>query len=95
LRALICAAEASVARDPVQGWRDVAIVRVLADAGLRCEELLGLERRDFLPKRKGAKLRALRIRHGKGNRRRRGGARPCLPGLGTELMSGPTPALRQ
>ncbi len=70
LRALICAAEASVARDPVQGWRDVAIVRVLADAGLRCEELLGLERRDFLPKRKGAKLRALRIRHGKGNRRR-------------------------
>ncbi len=70
LGALICAAEASVARDPVQGWRDVAIVRVLADAGLRCEELLGLERRDFLPKRKGARLRALRIRHGKGNRRR-------------------------
>jgi len=58
LRALICAAEASVARDPVQGWRDVAIVRVLADAGLRCEELLGLERRDFLPKRKGAKSEA-------------------------------------
>jgi len=70
LARLICATEATVARNPLQGWRDVAIVRVLADAGLRCEELLGLERRDFLPKRKGARLRALRIRHGKGNRRR-------------------------
>ncbi len=67
---LICAAEATVARDPLQGRRDVAIVRVLADAGLRCQELLALERRDFLPRRKGARLRALRVRHGKGNRRR-------------------------
>jgi site-specific recombinase XerD len=67
---LISAAEATVATDPLQGWRDVAIVRLLMDAGPRCEELLELERRDFLPKRKGAKLRAIRIRHGKGNRRR-------------------------
>jgi site-specific recombinase XerC len=56
LARLICAAEATVARDPLQGRRDVAIVRVLADAGLRCEELAALERRDFLPKRKGARL---------------------------------------
>ena len=69
-RRLVTVAEATVARDPLQGWRDVAIVRVLGDAGLRCEELLDLQRRDFLPKRKGAKLRAVRIRHGKGNRRR-------------------------
>lgn len=70
LARLMTAAEASVARDPLQGWRDVAIVRVLADAGPRCEELLDLERRDFLPKRKGARLRAIQIRHGKGNRQR-------------------------
>jgi len=69
-RRLVTAAEATVARDPLQGWRDVAIVRILGDAGLRCEELLDLERRDFLPTRKGARLRAIRIRHGKGNRAR-------------------------
>ncbi|MDQ3647101.1 MAG: tyrosine-type recombinase/integrase [Actinomycetota bacterium] len=69
-RRLVTAAEARVATDALQGWRDVAIVRVLGDAGPRSEELLDLQRRDFLPKRQGAKLRALRIRHGKGNRRR-------------------------
>ncbi len=69
-RRLVTAAEARVATDALQGWRDVAIVRVLGDAGPRCEELLDLQRRDFLPKRQGAKLRAIRIRHGKGNRRR-------------------------
>ena len=44
---------------------------MLGDAGLRCEELAGLERRDFLPARKGAQLRALDVRHGKGDRQRR------------------------
>jgi len=67
---LVSTVEATVARDPLQGWRDVAIVRVLGDAGLRCEELCELERGDFLPKRQGARLRALRVRHGKGNRAR-------------------------
>jgi integrase len=36
-------------------------VLVLGDAGLRCEELAQLERRDFLPARKGAQLRALDV----------------------------------
>ena len=44
---------------------------VLGEAGLRCEELATLERRDFLPARKGAKLRVLDVRHGKGDRQRR------------------------
>ena len=70
-RRLVTAAEAEIAHHPLQGWRDLAIVRVLGDAGLRCEELTGLERRDFVAKRSGARLRALEVRHGKRNRRRR------------------------
>ena len=70
-RRLVTAAEAQIAHDPLQGWRDLAIIRTLGDAGLRCEELTGLERRDFVAKRKGAQLRALDVRHGKRNRRRR------------------------
>lgn len=70
-RRLVTVAEAQVASHPLQGWRDLAIVRTLGDAGLRCEELVDLERRDFVAKRKGAKLRALDVRHGKRNRRRR------------------------
>lgn len=62
---LIRAAKAG-ADGPLAGARDLAIVLVLGDAGVRCEELARLERRDFLPARKGAKLRALDIRHGKG-----------------------------
>lgn len=46
-------------------------MRVLGDAGLRCEELAQLQRRDFLPARKGARMRALDVRHGKGDRQRR------------------------
>jgi integrase len=43
-------------------------VLVLGDGGLRCEELAGLQRVDFVAARKGAKLRALEGRHGKGDR---------------------------
>lgn len=67
---LLVAARAAIADDPIAGARDLAIVLVLGDGGLRCEELAGLQRRDFEPARKGAKLRALRIRHGKGDRER-------------------------
>ena len=70
-RRLLTAAEAQIAHHPLQGWRDLAIIRTLGDAGLRCEELTGLERRDFVAKRRGAKLRALDVRRGKRNRRRR------------------------
>ncbi len=69
-RRLVTEAEATVASDQLLGWRDVAIVRLLGDAGLRIEELLALDRADFLPKRKGARLRAIRVQHGKGNRQR-------------------------
>jgi site-specific recombinase XerD len=37
----------------------------------RGEELAALDRLDFLPARRGAKLRALDVRHGKGDRQRR------------------------
>jgi site-specific recombinase XerD len=43
---------------------------VLGDGGLRCEELVGLQRADFVAARKGAKLRAIEVRHGKGDRGR-------------------------
>lgn len=68
---LVREAKARIADDPVAGVRDLAIVLVLGDAGLRCEELAQLQRRDFLPARKGAQLRALDVRHGKGDRQRR------------------------
>ena len=68
---LLREAKARIADDPLAGARDLAILRVLGDAGLRCEELAHLERRDFLPARRGAHLRVLDIRHGKGDRRRR------------------------
>jgi site-specific recombinase XerC len=70
-RRLAAVAEAQVAHHPLQGWRDLAIIRTLGDAGLRCEEHVDLERRDFVAKPKGAKLRALDVRHGKRNRRRK------------------------
>lgn len=69
-RRLLTEAEAAITHHQLQGWRDLAIVRVLGDAGLRCEELVSLQRRDFKAKRKGARLRALQVRRGKGNRRR-------------------------
>ncbi len=53
------------------GTRYLAIVLLLGDAGLRCEELAQLDRQDFLAARKGAQLRALNVRHGKGDRQRR------------------------
>jgi site-specific recombinase XerD len=68
---LLREAKARIADDPLAGARDHAIALVLGDGGLRCEELAGLDRRDFLPARKGAKLRALDVRHGKGDRQRR------------------------
>jgi site-specific recombinase XerD len=68
---LVREAQARIADDPLAGTRDLAIVLVLGDAGLRGEELARLERRGFLPARKGALLRALDVRHGKGDRRRR------------------------
>jgi integrase/recombinase XerD len=68
---LLREAKARIADDPLTGARDLAIVLVLGDAGLRCEELAHLQRRDFLPARKGAQLRALDVRHGKGDRQRR------------------------
>ena len=66
-RRLIQAAKARMAEEPLAGARDLAIVLVLGDGGLRCEELAWLDRRDFLPVREGAKLRALDVRHGKGD----------------------------
>ena len=68
---LVREAKARIADDPLVGARDLAIVRVLGDAGLRCEELAQLQRHDFLPARKGARMRALDVRHGKGDRQRR------------------------
>jgi site-specific recombinase XerD len=67
---LIRIAQAAIVDEPLAGARDLAIVVVLGDAGLRCEELAGVERRDFEPARAGAKLRTLRIRKGKGDRER-------------------------
>jgi len=49
--------------------RDLAIILVLGDAGLRREELCGLDRCHFLARRKGSLLRALHVT-GKGNRQR-------------------------
>src|SRR3954447_21980072 len=68
---LLREAKARIADDPLAGARDLAIVRVLGDAGLRCEELARLQRRDFLPARQDAQLRTLDVRHGKGDRQRR------------------------
>ena len=68
---LVREAKARIADDALVGRRDLAIVLVLGDAGLRCEELATLQRRDFLPARKGAQLRVLDVRHGKGDRQRR------------------------
>jgi site-specific recombinase XerD len=68
---LLREAKARIVDDPLAGSRDLAIVLVLGDAGLRCEELAQLHRRDFLPARQGAKLHALDVRHRKGDRRGR------------------------
>jgi site-specific recombinase XerC len=61
---LLRAAKAAIADDPLAGARDLAIVLVLGDGGLRCDELAGLQRLDFVAARKGAKLRALEVRSG-------------------------------
>ena len=68
---LVAVVAARLDRDRLMGARDLAIVRVLGDAGLRCEELTALERRDFLPARHGARLRVLHVRFGKGDRQRK------------------------
>lgn len=68
---LIDVVTAQSARDRLIGARDLAMVRTLGDAGLRCEELAALERRDFLPARQGAALRVLNVRFGKGDRQRK------------------------
>ena len=65
---LVREAKARIADDALAGTRDLAIVLVLGDAGLRCEELARLNRQDFLAARKSAQLRALNVRHGKGDR---------------------------
>jgi len=49
--------------------RDLAIILVLGDAGLRREELCALDRSNFLARRQGSRLRALHVT-GKGNRQR-------------------------
>lgn len=67
---LLREAERELARDELIGWRDIAIVRVLGECGLRAEELLRVERRDVRPARKGAIKRELFVRHGKGARQR-------------------------
>ena len=69
---LVAVVTAELARDRLLlGTRDLAIVRTLGDAGLRCSELAGLERRDFLAARQGADVRVLHVRRGKGDRQRR------------------------
>ena len=68
---LVAVVAAQLDRDRLMGSRDLAIVRALGDAGLRCEELAALERRDFLPARQGAQLRVLHVRFGKGDRQRK------------------------
>lgn len=68
---LVAVVTAELARDRLLGTRDLAIVRTLGDAGLRCSELAGLERRDFLAARQGAETRVLHVRFGKGDRQRR------------------------
>jgi integrase len=50
---LLRAARAAIVDEPLAGARDLAILLVLSDAGLRCEELAGLERRDLQPARAG------------------------------------------
>jgi len=82
---LVAQAEATVARDPLLGWHDVAIVRVVAEAGLRCEELIRLERRTssrLAAALSSARLRSARARAiavgGCDSRRRR--RRPCSAG---------------
>ena len=52
------------------GARDLAIVLVLGDAGVRAEQLAGVDRQDVTAARKGSKLRTMRVRHGKGDRGR-------------------------
>lgn len=90
-----------MARDPLLGWRDVAIVRVLGEAGLRCEELIRLERRTS--SRLAAALSSARLRSatarviadgGCDSRRRR--RRPCCAGTAsaearTRWTGGPGP----
>lgn len=68
---LVAVVTAELARDRLLGARDLAIVRTLGDAGLRCGELAGLERRDFLAARHGADVRVLHVRLGKGDRQRK------------------------
>jgi site-specific recombinase XerD len=65
---LVGEGERVAAREPLLGWRDVAIVRLLGECGLRAEELTRLERCDLRPVRRGARRRELHIRHGKGAR---------------------------
>ena len=68
--ALLQAARAAIADEPLAGARDLAMLLVLGDAGLRCEELAGLDRHDVKAARAGAKLRTVDVRHGKGDRGR-------------------------
>ena len=101
------AAEAQIAHHPLQGWRDLAIIRTLGDAGLRCKELVDLGRREFVPKRKEARLRVLAVRHGKRKRRRKVDLKPLaerahdvaqdLParlGARAEILRRPAPPTR-
>ena len=68
---LITAATAARAKPGrLAALRDLAIILVLGDAGLRREEVSALDRQDFLPRRTGARLRRLHV-HGKGRRRRK------------------------
>jgi integrase/recombinase XerC len=68
---LIDVAKARKTEDKVRGARDLAIVLVLGDGGLRAEELGKVERRDIIPSRQGANQRVIEIRYGKGGRQRK------------------------
>jgi len=68
-RVILAATAARAQPGQLVALRDLAIILVLGDAGLRREELCGLERSDFLARRQGSRLRALHVT-GKGNRQR-------------------------
>jgi site-specific recombinase XerD len=65
---LVGQAERLAAREPLVGWRDTAVLRVLGECGLRAEELVWLKRLDLRPVRRGARKRELHVRRGKGGR---------------------------
>jgi len=68
-RLILAATAARAGPGQLVALRDLAIILALGDAGLRREELCGLDRSSFLARRQGSLLRALHVT-GKGNRER-------------------------